>query len=79
MQKVSVKEFQRRIAELDAQYIIAQPKLARSFRGARLTLKRGTATPNTQLSDAEAQAKWNAMWGASTTGFKPVLLMQSMR
>ena len=55
MQKVSVKEFQRRIAELDAQYIIAEPKLARSFRGARLTLKRGTATPNTQLSDAEAQ------------------------
>jgi len=96
MPKVSVKAFQRRIAELDAQYTVPQPKrpgriLRRSlallilaiiavaaFASAhrttsdfsRLTLKQGPATPTRQMSDAEAQAKWNAMWGAVTTGLK---------
>ena len=31
----------------------------------RLTLKGGPIAPKRQLSDAEAQAKWNAMWGLS--------------
>jgi len=31
MPKVSVKEFQRRIAELDSQYTVAQPKRPRLF------------------------------------------------
>jgi hypothetical protein len=35
-----------------------------------LTLKQGPTTPKRQLSDAEAQAKWNAVWGAASTGFK---------
>jgi hypothetical protein len=35
----------------------------------RLTLKQGT-TPNRQLSDAEAQAKWDATWKTVSTGFK---------
>jgi hypothetical protein len=94
MPKVSVKEFQRRIVDLDATYIVTPPKRAHSFRVvvaliilaltamsvvasihintndefARLTLKQGTTTPKDQLSDAEAQAKWNAIWGAATTG-----------
>jgi hypothetical protein len=32
----------------------------------KLTLKQGTATPKRQPSDAEAQAKWNAVWGADS-------------
>jgi hypothetical protein len=36
----------------------------------QLTLKHGPTTPKRQLSDAEAQAKWNAVWGAASTGFK---------
>jgi len=36
----------------------------------RLTLKQGTTTPKRQLSDAEVQAKWGAMWGVASTGFK---------
>jgi hypothetical protein len=35
-----------------------------------LTLKQGPTEPKRQLSDAEAQAKWNAVWGAASTGFK---------
>ena len=93
MPKVSTKHVQRRIAELDAQYTVAQPKRAgrrvlaliilaiialAAFASAnrtssdfvQLTLKQGPAAPKRQLSDAEAQAKWNAMWGAASTGFK---------
>jgi hypothetical protein len=36
----------------------------------RLTLKQGPTTPKRLLSDAEAQAKWNAVWRAASTGFK---------
>ena len=36
----------------------------------QLTLKQGPTTPKRQLSDAEAQAKWNAVLGATSTGFK---------
>jgi hypothetical protein len=36
----------------------------------QLTRKHGPTTPKRQLSDAEAQAKWNAVWGAASTGFK---------
>ena len=36
----------------------------------QLTLKQGPTTPKRQLPDAEAQAKWNAVWGAASTGFK---------
>ena len=35
-----------------------------------LTLKQRPTEPKRQLSDAEAQAKWNAVWGAASTGFK---------
>ena len=98
MPKVSTKQVQRRIAELDAQYTIAQPKrlgAVTALRGvlaliilaiiavaafstanrtssdfSRLTLKQGPTTPKRLLSDAEVQAKWNAMWGAASTGFK---------
>jgi hypothetical protein len=98
MPKVSTKHVQRRIAELDAQYTVAQPKrqgLFTALRGvlaliilaiiavagfssvhrttsdfSRLTLKEGPMAPKRQLSDAEAQAKWNAMWGSASTGLK---------
>jgi hypothetical protein len=95
MPKVS-EQVQRRIAALDAEYTIAQPKRpSRTIKRAlvvivvaligitaisyahrttsdfvQLTLKQGPAAPKRQLSDAEAQAKWNAMWGAVTTGLK---------
>ena len=93
MPKVSAKQVQRRIAELDAQYTVAQPKHPGSRRVVallilaiiavaafsyahrttsdfvQLTLK-GPPTPKRQLSDAEAQAKWSAMWGAASAGFK---------
>ena len=36
----------------------------------RLTLKQGPAGPNRQLPDAEAQAKWNAVWEAASAGVK---------
>jgi hypothetical protein len=36
----------------------------------QLTLKQGPTEPKRQLSDAEAQAKWNAVWRAASTGFK---------
>jgi len=90
MPKVSV---QRRIAELDAKYTIAQPKrpgrrvvaliilaiiAVAAFASANrtssdfveLTLKQGPTEPKRQLSDAEAQAKWNAVWVAASPGFK---------
>jgi len=93
MPKVSAKQVQRRIAELDAQYTVAQPKrpggrvvaliilaiiAVAAFSSANrtssdfveLTLKQGPTEPKRQLSDAEAQAKWNAVWGAASTGFK---------
>ena len=95
MPKVSTRHVQRRIAELDAQYTVAQPRPGRFVRQAlalivlviiaaaafssghrtvsdsvQLTLKQGPTTLKRQLSDAEAQAKWNAMWGAASTGFK---------
>ena len=98
MPKVSAKQVQRRIAELDAQYTVAQPKRTGGFTAFRrafaviilaiiavaafsyahrttsdfvqLTLKQGPTTPKRQLSDAEAQAKWNAVLGATSTGFK---------
>ena len=92
MPKVST-EVQRRIADLDAKYTVAQPKRAGRFfrRGLaliilaiialaaffsadrtssdflRLTLKQGPAGPNRQ---PEAQAKWNAVSGPASTGFK---------
>jgi hypothetical protein len=97
MPKVST-QVQRRIAELDAKYTVAQPKRPDGFTVLRrvvavivlatvaiaafsyahrtpsdfvqLTLKQGPTTPKRQLSDAEAQAKWNAVWGAASTGFK---------
>jgi hypothetical protein len=96
MPKVSTKQVQRRIAELDAHYTVAQPKRPGSivrpvlalivlaiiavaaFASAnrttsdfvQLTLKQGPAEPERQLSDSEAQAKWNAVWEAASTGFK---------
>ena len=93
MQKVSTKQVQRRIAELDAKYTVAQPKRPHgrvlaliilaiiamaAFASAhrttsdlvQLTLKQGPTTPKQQLSDAEAQAKWNAVLGATLPGFK---------
>ena len=93
MPKVSAKQVQRRIAELDAQYTVAQSKrpgrrvvaliilaiiAVAAFSYAhrttsdfvQLTLKQGPTTPKQQPSDAEAQAKSNAMWGAASTGFK---------
>jgi len=95
MPKVS-EQVQRRIAALDAEYTIAQPKRpSRTIKRAlvvivlaligitaisyahrttsdfvQLTLKQGPAAPTRQLSDAEAQAKWNAMWGSASTGLK---------
>jgi hypothetical protein len=86
-------DVQRRIAALDAEYTIAQPKRpSRTIKRAlvvivlaligitaisyahrttsdfvQLTLKQGLAAPKRQLSDAEAQAKWNAMWGSPST------------
>ena len=36
----------------------------------QLTLKQGPTEPKRQLSDAEAQAKWNAVWVAASPGFK---------
>lgn len=92
MPKVST-EVQRRIAELDTKYTVAQPKrpgrrtvaliilaivaVAATYSANRtstdfvqLTLKQGPAAPKRQLSDAEAQAKWNAMWGSASTGLK---------
>jgi len=95
MPKVS-EQVQRRIAALDAEYTIAQPKRpTRTIKRAlvvivlallgitaisyahrttsdfvQLTLKQGPAAPKRQLSDAEAQAKWNAMWGSASTGLK---------
>jgi hypothetical protein len=95
MPKVS-EQVQRRIAALDAEYTIAQPKRpSRTIKRAlvvivvaligitaisyahrttsdfvQLTLKQGPAAPKRQLSDAEAQAKWNAMWGSASTGLK---------
>jgi hypothetical protein len=93
MPKVST-QVQRRIAELDAQYTVTQPKGPRRIGSVvaliilaiiavtafsyanhttsdftRLTLKQGTM-PNRQLSDAEAQAKWDATWKTVSTGFK---------
>ena len=93
MPKVSTKHVQRRIAELDAQYTVAQPKrpgrrvvaliilaiiAVAAFSIAnrtssdlvQLTLKEGPIAPKRQLSDAEAQAKWDAMWGSASTGLK---------
>ena len=92
MPKVST-QVQRRIAELDTKYTVAQPKrsgrrvvvliilaiiaVAAFFSAHRtspdfveLTLKQGPREPKRQLSDAEAQAKWNAVWRAASTGFK---------
>lgn len=95
MPKVS-EQVQRRIAALDAEYTIAQPKRpSRTIKRAlvvivlaligitaisyahrttsdfvQLTLKQGPAAPKRQLSDAEAQAKWNAMWGSASTELK---------
>ena len=95
MPKVS-EQVQRRIAALDAEYTIAQPKRpSRTIKRGlvvivlaligitaisyahrttsdfvQLTLKQGPAAPKRQLSDAEAQAKWNAMWGSASTGLK---------
>jgi hypothetical protein len=95
MPKVST-QVQRRIAELDAQYTLAQPKrpgrfvrqvlaliilaiiAVAAFSSAnrtssdfvQLTLKQGATTPKRQLSDAEVQAKLNAMLGTASTGFK---------
>jgi hypothetical protein len=37
----------------------------------RLTLKQSPTAPKQPMSDAEAQAKWNAMLGTASTGFKP--------
>jgi hypothetical protein len=95
MPKVS-EQVQRRIAALDAECTIAQPKRpSRTIKRGlvvivlaligitaisyahrttsdfvQLTLKQGPAAPKRQLSDAEAQAKWNAMWGSASTGLK---------
>jgi hypothetical protein len=96
MPKVSAKQVQRRIAELDAQYTVAEPKrpgrffrhvlaliilaiiAVASFSSAnrtssdfsRVTLKQRPTAPKGQLSDAEVQAKLNAMLGIASTGFK---------
>jgi hypothetical protein len=96
MPKVSAKQVQRRIAELDAQYTVAQSKRpGRTVRRTlaviivgliavaafsyahrttsdfvELTLKQGTTTPKPQVSEEEAQAKWNAVLGAASAGLK---------
>ena len=94
MPKVSAKQVQRRIAELDAQYTVSEAKhpsfvprvialtilaiiaAVAAFSAnrstsefTRITLRKGTA-PKPQMSDAEAQAKWDAIWGAATAGLK---------
>ena len=99
MPKVSTKHVQRRIAELDAQYTVPQPKRQGRFtalRGvwtalilaiiavARILACIGRRPPTFSAhpergsngaqaatsSDAEAQAKSNAMWGSASTGLK---------
>src|SRR6476620_5949729 len=96
MPKVSTKQVQRRIAKLDAQYTVTQPKrpgrfvrrvlaliflaivAVAAFSSAnrtssdfvQLTLKQGPTTPKRQLTEAEAQAKWKAVWVAASPGFK---------
>jgi hypothetical protein len=77
MPKVSAKQVQRRIAELDAQYTIAQPK--RSGRLVALIIlaiiavaaffsANRTTSDFTRLTLKHGPAP--AMWGAAAPGFK---------
>ena len=78
------KQFQRRIAALDAQYTEAQPKrpgrhalaliilaiiVVAAFATHRSTSDFTRLTLK-QATDAEAQVKRNAILGAASTGFK---------
>ena len=80
MPKVSVK-FQRRIADLDAQYIVAQSKRPRSILTpvlaviilaiiavAAFSSANRTSSDFTRLTLKQGPAP--AMWGAASTGFK---------
>lgn len=81
MPKVSAKQVQRRIAELDAKYTVAQPKRPGRFfrRGLALIAlaiiavaaffsANRTTSDFTRLTLKQGPAP--AMWGAASTGFK---------
>ncbi len=83
MPKVSNKQVQRRIAELDAQYTVAQPKRPGYFialRGvlaliifaifavAAFSIENRTSSDFTRLMLKHGPAP--AMWGAASPGFK---------
>ena len=82
MPKVSVKRFQRRIAELDAQYTVAQPKRPDGFtvlrrgrayrprnrRRRRTSLRHRTTSDFVELTLKQGPAP--AMWGEASPGLK---------
>jgi hypothetical protein len=81
MPKVSVKEFQRRIADLDAQYTVAQPKRVGRFLRRTLAViivgliavaafsyAHRTSSDSVQLTLKQGPAP--AVLGAASTGFK---------
>ena len=78
MPKVSVKEFQRRIAELDAQYTVAQPKrpgrrvvaliILAIIAVAAFSSANRTSSDFVQLTLKQRTAP--AMWGAASPGLK---------
>ena len=71
---VQPKRSGRRVVALIILAIIAVAAFASANRTTsdfvQLTLKQGPTTPKRQLSDAETQAKWNAIWGSASTGLK---------
>ena len=79
MPKVSAKQVQRRIAELDAQYTVAQPKRPGRRVLALIILAMialaAFASANRTASDFSRLTLKHgptapAMWGAASTGFK---------
>lgn len=78
MPKVSTKQVQRRIAELDAQYAVAQPKRPGGRVVALIILAliavAAFASANRSSSDFTRltlkQGPSPAMWGAGSRGFK---------
>ena len=78
MPKVSAKEVQRRIAELDAKYTVAQPKRPGRRVGALIILAiiavAAFASANRTSSDFTRltlkQGPEPATWGAASAGFK---------
>jgi len=75
--KYTVPQSQRPGRRVVALIILAISAVAAFFSAHRtspdfvqLTLKQGPTEPKRQLSDAEAQAKWNAVWEGASTGFK---------